>query len=312
MISDMRPWTARDLRARYDLACAVLGYESRATHAMRTLKPNASCKISWGFGVQEELAYQDNREWFSSAGFDCKTVPEIAFESEISSKVRELSAERREFAALVDISSATRSRLAHIVWTLSHASCKSSVDFVYSIAQFQPPPKRHTRNAAAGPVSCWFAGWWGEPERPLSAIVGLGYEEDKALGMVEHLEAPEVWTLEPVSQDPDYVRALEISNRRLMDLVPRANRLKYQISQPTQTFYALESLVDGLSRSCNTILVPFGPKLFTLVSLLVALRHRTVPVWRVSGGTLQKARDSRAGGPIYGLRVEFGDASVVA
>jgi hypothetical protein len=180
-----------------------------------------------------------------------------------------------------------------------------SVDFVYTLAKFQPPPKRHTRNSAAGPVSSWFTGWWSEPERPLATVVGLGYEEDKALGIVEHLQAPDVWTLVPRSVELDYDAALDLANKRLIDLVPDAHRLRYHVEQPFQTFLALESLVDGLSQRRNTVLVPFGPKILTIISLIVALRHREIPVWRVSGGILQKARDAKPSGPVYGLRVTF-------
>ena len=79
-----------------------------------------------------------------------------------------------------------------------------SVDFLYAIAQFTSPPAPLLANTHVGPVTPSFAEWTTEPELPVSAIVGLGYEPDKALGAVEHLQASEIWLFEPLSHIPEY------------------------------------------------------------------------------------------------------------
>jgi hypothetical protein len=310
---EVRSFAKAELRSHYDLIYAVLGYEARARYAMEQLRPKGSEKVAWGFGVQEEMAYQENLRFFKKQGFDCTPISENAHALQFSNVLSDIRSTRTEnVGVLVDISSATRRRLAEVMWELAcHSAQKSiSADFLYTLAQFQRPSKRNTRNSDAGPVSSAFAGWWSEPERPIAAVVGLGYEEDKALGMVEHLQAPDVWTFEPRSLVSEYTAALELANKRLIELVPEAHHLSYSVEQPYQTFLALESLVDGLSRDWNTILVPFGPKIFTLISMLVALRRQGLPVWRVSAGVLQRPRDAKAAGPIYGLRVIFRGGNV--
>src|SRR5947207_11718086 len=87
------------------------------------------------------------------------------------------------------------------------------VDFLYSLASFSEPPKSQPVNTHVGPISPPFAGWWTEPDRPTAAVVGLGYEEDKALGAVEHLQPGEVWVFTPQSVVAAYSPALDFANR---------------------------------------------------------------------------------------------------
>jgi hypothetical protein len=142
----------------------------------------------------------------------------------------------------------------------------------------------------------------------MSAVVGLGYEQDKALGAVEHLQPGEVWVFAPHSAVEEYSVALKKANQVLLDTVPSSHRLVYEVGQPFDCFVTLESLVDRLAEEANVILLPFGPKLFALCSLLVAWLHSDVAVWRVSAGKGEMPQDRRASGYVYGLRVEFGAA----
>jgi hypothetical protein len=98
--------------------------------------------------------------------------------------------------------SLTRSRLAAVLDNLRSPilSRAFSVDFFYTLAQYDPPPQEVALNSHVGPVTPAFAGWTNNPDRGLAAIVGLGYEEDKALGAVEHVQAVEIWTYAPGHQ----------------------------------------------------------------------------------------------------------------
>ena len=60
--------------------------------------------------------------------------------------------------------------------------------------------------------------------------------------------------------------------------------MEYRVEQPIDCFGMLESVVYGLLKSFSAIVLPFGPKVFTLCSLLVASLHPTVSIWRVSAG----------------------------
>jgi len=81
--------------------------------------------------------------------------------------------------------------------------------------------------------------------------------------------------------------------------------MDYRVHAPVDCFITLESLIYGLSRTKNTILLPFGPKIFALCALLVASVHPTTAVWRVSAGFQEEAVNRQASGYVYGLQVDI-------
>jgi hypothetical protein len=212
---------------------------------------------------------------------------------------------------LVDVSSLTRSRLAAVIDHLRSRmlSCAFSVDFYYTLAQYDPPPREVPLNSHVGPVTPAFAGWTNDPDRGVAAIVGLGYEEDKALGAVEHVQAVEIWTYIPSSPIGQYSTALAKANRTLLDAVSRDHQLTYAVSNPLYLYAELESLIYRLCQQRNVILFPFGPKIFALCSILASCAHPDAAVWRVSAEGLEDATDRLASDFVFGLAVLAPDGS---
>jgi len=81
--------------------------------------------------------------------------------------------------------------------------------------------------------------------------------------------------------------------------------MNYRVQDPFDCFAKVESLVYGLSQTRNPVLLPFGPKLFSLTSLLVALLYPGLPVWRVSAERHEQPANRKASGLVYGLEVAF-------
>ena len=59
--------------------------------------------------------------------------------------------------------------------------------------------------------------------------------------------------------------------------------IDYEVLQPRETYFSLLSLVIGLLSNARPVLLPFGPKIFFAVSLLVAMSVEEVAVWHVDG-----------------------------
>jgi len=297
-----KSWSERS----YSLFIAALGYEERSRFIAEHSHPNAARKIALAFDQQKVHAFVQNLEWFSSNDFHVKIIDDNGFRLELASVVRDLCVEG-DVSILVDISSISRIRLALIVECFSEACSNQSlsVDFVYALAEYTSPPASNIANSHVGPVLASFAGWPDEPDRAITAIVGLGYEQDKALGAAEHLQADDVWAFMPVSEVQEYSPALIKANQLLLDSIKPDHLMSYRVQDPFDCFIRLESLVYGLSLSRNPVLLPFGPKLFALCCLLVATAHRSIPVWRVSAQELEPAMERRANGSIYGLSVIF-------
>ncbi len=290
----------------YDLFIATVGYERRARYIAERFKPKAQIRVACGFRDQQVLDYSKNSQWFKSQGFEVTEETDTGYGDWARSVLGRLPADRSSLHLLVDISSVTRFRIATLLILLQEYSTGSlTVSFVYSLAAFTPPPAAAQANSHVGPVTPEFAGWWEEPDRALVAVVGLGYEEDKALGSVEHLQAAEVWTFVPVSKVEAYSPALARANRTLLEGVPPSHQLTYRVQDPLDCFARLESLTFGLRQEKNPVLLPFGPKIFTLCSLLVSLLTSSIPVWRVSAEGQEIPVNREPSGFVYGLKVAF-------
>jgi hypothetical protein len=292
----------------YDLLVATIGYEKRSRAISEQHPAIASFrKLACGFTRDHVLNYDANRDWFSANDYVIAEPSESEFSGWFQDALRSaIDATKGVLRIRLDISSMTRTRLAQVIEALAECKLERAVaiDFVYALAEYSAPPPANSKNTHVGPVTTDFSGWWTEPDRPVTAVVGLGYEENKALGALEHIQASDVWLFLPRSPIAEYSDALRRSNRSLLEVVKSERLLSYQVEEPFLSLSHLESLCSALSSQQNVILLPFGPKIFVLISLLVArLHYPDIAVWRVSGS--EDITDRSASQYLYGLRVIF-------
>lgn len=295
-------------RVDYSALMATVGYESRARYASEHLGAHGKLRTAGAFSERQVLAFAENLRWFKDAGYDVPAVPDSDAERWFSEWLsRILTNDDGDVRILFDISSMSRLRLASFLAAIIRAPNNRSieVDFVYSMAKWSAPSEEPEAIVTAGSVLPCFAGWSDEPDLPIVAILGLGYEPGMAVGAYEYLEATSVWAFVPVSSDPCYTRDIKRANESLLRRVPPNQVIRYAVDQPFACFQLLESIAFGANAYGRPVLLPFGPKVFALCSLLVACRHRTVPVWRISSGQFGEPSDRVASGQIVGLRVSF-------
>ena len=291
-----------------DIFIAACGYEERARAAAQKFHGKAKKKLAIGFTSQCELEYVANSEWFKSVGFDLIEVGDGAFREVIDQYLLQCASENSVTSVEVDISCFNRFRLAHLVDALRSIPKKEvTVTFRYSIAEFTPPMEDTAPAVTVEPVIPQFAGWTTRPDRPPAAIVGLGYEPNKAIGIVDHLEINNAtWAYYPLGPIPEYYQRVLESNQSLLNIIQADGRCQpYDLNDPTQLFHEMNSLVDTLKPHFNAVLIPFGPKLFALVTLLVASLHDDVGVWRVSSGSLETPVSRKPSGHIVSVSVIF-------
>lgn len=290
----------------YDIAIGTVGYESRSSYLARLINPQAKVKVAAGFKERRVLHYDDNRAWYAKSGYQVQELEDSKFKFWCEEVIR--SARPRQADPLkvwVDISSTSRLRMATMLETIRSVSSAIDVDFFYAIAKYTDHPASSVPNCHVGPVTKSFSGW-SEPDRPAVAIVGLGYEQNKALGAVEHIQATDVWVFIPHSDIEEYLDALLGANSILLEKIPKQRQVDYVVERPFDCFARLESLVNRVAHTGVPVLFPFGPKIFTLCALLVGCVHgNRVAVWRVSTGQHEEATDREASGQFCALRVAF-------
>lgn len=304
-------WDVERLRRhRYDLVVAALGFEERCRYIAEAYGPEANSHIALAFSDRRELSYDENEKCLKMAGYDVF----VWRDDEVISRLVDVVSARRNSAVdavsiCVDISSMSRLRIASFVVAaraLALQIGRVEVDFVYAVAAYSEPPSVDAAPVHAGPVLPEFAGWTLAPEQPSCLVLGLGYEVDRALGAFDLLEPGDVWVAVPHSVSEDYEEALRGANAGLFKLIAdESHKLFYYIDKPLDSFVRLESFVRGVSLTSRPIVVPFGPKIFALVSLLVGTVHPDVAVWRISFGPYEPAVQRRPNGTVVGLQVTF-------
>lgn len=293
--------------ASRDLLFYAIGYERRSRHIVEQSLGRYRRTVGVRFNENELFSFQDNLEWAESQA----NVQVEPADTEISAGQALLRSLEpiNGFRVSIDVSSFPRTYLSEIVSALyRHATyyeIELSVQFSYSVPEFSEPASEHGPVVSFGAVRPDFVGLsetgWG-----LATLIGLGYEPDLALAAQQVLDPAVTWLAVPRSDDNRFDDEVATANEILLDVVDSANIWAYDVSNPSSAFIMLESIVSGLRRQHNVVLVPFGPKLFAVTCLLVSLANdKEVGVWRLSAGNFRETRDQFAAGPIYSLNVTF-------
>lgn len=294
----------------YDFLLCALGFESRGTNISKKFGRQSNHKVAYGFIERNELSYQDNKIWFNENGFEVESGSDEDFRMWFSKRIITLAADtpsmqNDSLRILIDISCFNRTRLAYIVYDIMTLDTKFPIqlDFKYTLAEYSPPRDSSEINTALGPVSSHFAGWTDDLDKGPSIIVGLGYEEGRALGAVEYLQTNDCWVFFPDSPIVDYNEKVKNKNDLLLKSLPSNNIFYYPVISPAYSYKVLESLVTELSKYSSPILVPLGPKIFYLCTLLIGCRYSDVSVWRVSADQNEQAIDRIASAYIIDLSI---------
>lgn len=197
----------------------------------------------------------------------------------------------------IDISCMSRPAMTEVFQELFSQATSQNFQIVvlYSIAEYTSPPTTLPVNEDIRPVSAAFAGWPHDSAATTSLIVGLGYEKNKAEGACEYFDPSEVWVFVPESPLHEFDTDVLANNQELVDRESRRGReLAYPVNDPERTFGSLVATVTSLISRSNPLILPFGPKIFFALSLLVAALYEEVGVWLVTGDLAGGANDHNA------------------
>jgi hypothetical protein len=292
-----------------DLFIVACGYEERAVHVAQMLGTGPTRRVSLAFTEhQDHPVRRKNESILNNLGFDrieCSGEDVVTATSWLSSALP--SAENQTIRIGIDISSMTRAWCGGLVRSISALPREHPIDvsFFYSPATFSPPVQRSVPPRVLGPIPGVTSGLQ-LPDRPISLVVGLGYEDDKALGLVEYLEPRSTWLFytDPAA-DPQYVDHVKEANEVLLDKVGEDNVIRYKHTDMLFLVTALDSLLGGLVDHSRVVIAPLGPKPFGLIAFLLALKYEAVDVWRVSSGSASEPHVRAPLGEIFGLNARF-------
>lgn len=215
-----------------------------------------------------------------------------------------------EVSIFMDVSCMTRKDMALAfdeIFSLDRSNLASiTIALGYVISKFVPPDTIGCHNEDIRPISPRFAGWPSDPYAPTSVVMGLGYEAAKAEGANEYFDAQETWVFFPHSPIPEFDAEVLKNNKQMIERAQRETKLvSYPVDNPMESFFYLNSLVQDLSERSNLLILPFGPKIFAAIAMLVAISHPSVGVWHATGDTDLPAYDHEASEHFVTMELTF-------
>lgn len=294
MILDSVDGVSLGISARqYDLVLAASGFESRSRSILEALPSPGGRRVVVGFSeFRNDMARPANDRAFATAGYE--TICESGNSSAAIRSIMCGLLENAGFSSirlLIDISSMTRVWYSAVVQCLRDAESSTPVvvDFVYFRGQYPDDYVQAAPNEVVSPL-VGFASFL-PPALPTALVLGLGFDIERAVGLMEYLEprrtiglvAGTLVTPLGDSWSPDEFRirqadALEFYAPLSCDV------LGYPLQRPGLTFSVLSSLVEGLKPHYRVVSVSLGPKMLGVLLLLISARFPDVSVWRVSAG----------------------------
>lgn len=300
-------------RDRFDLGVGVIGFEIRSSFAPSKFAPNCSTKLALRYGSQRVRGFAKNEEAFKAAKFDISDMivgqENFSAERVLAEKLSELSSITSP-RVIIDISSMSRGLMAGVFSALM--SCphpQIEVTFTYSVAAYEKPPTEYPPLLEFGAVHPYFGGAPVDPEKPTALVIGVGYEADRAISAFSQIDPELTWVLLPASPDRRYNEAVAKANRQLLSLSGNIRPIQFDVTDPVFLFEKLRALITGIRLDHRVVLIPSGPKITALVSLMVAMTlHPDISVWRISSGPLEPVFHRRPTGNVVALKVSFGGA----
>lgn len=301
------PWD--EARSKeYDLCIAVCGYETRATYIVESRSDRCPIVVL-DYGVDLHN-YSENRKIFDRLGatrIDLNNSDSGAQLDGILESIC-LNSDSDVVRILFDISSCSRKTMADTLLAIGRRlGGKASVVCVYALSDFDAPPTAELPSHISEPVVGTLSGWSEDLSKPPCAVIGLGFEPGRALGCIDYLEIPEIRLFMPRGPDERFQKAVESANELLVAEIGQTNLLHYDVMDPGDAFEKLESLLFGISAHFRPVIIPLGPKIFSAVSIILAMRlSPLVCVWRTSSGAGEESSDRKASGQVSAFEADIG------
>lgn len=294
-LSDIYQSPCLEEAAKFDLVLGYVGQDRRSIANM--LDALGHTDVMWAFtGVDCATANSSAssslvRRKISKNLSELQGAINKVFGTETEADLRRalevMGSSKEVVRLLVDVSAFPRRVLASLLNVVRNSVISGvpvELTIGYRLAEFSkpneeaPPP-----NKRVAPVHPDLAGWPKSPGLPVHLIVGLGYEQGKALGAVEYIQPTYVSLFSPLSPEPRFAEEVNVRNHPLLINVDHSSVFSYQVLEPAAQISQLSSMLASLVRTRRPVLLPFGPKVFFAVCVLLSFGFPEVSVWHVSG-----------------------------
>lgn len=271
------------LQEDFDLFIAVSGYESRSVYLAENLSSHQCEKIVLGFDDRKNvLSRPENDLRYMELGFTYYELPGNN-SSEITNILDGICMKNgcRGMKILVDYSCMSKTWLTSIIHYFSMNELMvedSEVYFSYTPSYFDS-----AKNLDKKQITWNLPGYFRTPGKPISVIIGLGYEKLIGESVFNSLRnfTKYVFYSNPAF-DNRFVEEVLANNAKILKKLDEEKIFNYPIQDLKETDALLTSLSLELRLNHRLVLISMGPKPFTLSCLLLAARYPDIHVWNIS------------------------------
>jgi hypothetical protein len=276
----------------FDLIITSTGFENRGSYLIESFNFNSKKNISLGFKENKVLSKEHNDEIFKNNSFDIIEVDDNSHEGILKIIDENISCiKKKNINILVDISTMSSLMYASILKYFNKCNEYDEVNIYFSYTQaiFSKPTSKKSLKFN-NPIN--ILNNIESTDKKIALIIGLGYDKDKALGLYEYFQSDLNDMFLFITSNNEYSEDVKSNNDELIKAIDENNIIYYDIENIPYLTSNLNSLVNFLSNMNYRIaIVPTGPKVFSLVSLIVSMYNSNVSVYRSSSGESSEISD---------------------
>ena len=277
MIKGSATLSRQTLEGRHYHTCIYgLGYETRSIHVATAL----SADRVYALRMPPVNAHSYDRNLALARGAAHVLIDDV--EAFLHAGLRAMFSGPAPLTLALDISSMNRLMMADVLAGIAGLIRPTDVlDVFYTPSSYREPDWRFPQIERIGPLSPEFTAFEANPALPLCLILGLGFEPGVSMGIINQLEPRLAYCFWGAGVDAKFDGDVRRANFDFKFPGFQTRTVSYPMKDPGSSYFMLESLTSGLVDGFNVLFVPMGPKIFTLLTLLVALTYRgRVSVWR--------------------------------
>jgi len=119
-------------------------------------------------------------------------------------------------------------------------------------------------------------------KKPISMIVSLDHNSGPVFEVVNKVKPQKLLAFIPhCSHDPEYSKIVRDQNRNLLERLDANNVISYECDQPDEINSLLTSRCLDERVSSEVVIVPQGPKTFSIMSMLLSVRYPDIKLWEI-------------------------------
>jgi hypothetical protein len=270
------------LTEKFDCIIAASGYQKRSTYLAENVNFKNSEKLVISYDEPTNATMRlESEKIFINRGFNLiKASPHEG--ATIERLMHKICSGRtcKNINILIDYSCMTKIWNATIVKFLLKNDFNAERINIY----FSYTPKKvnnlHQKSRLKSFEPLIFGSEKGINNKPLTLVAGMNNNHEILKELIGALKPADIFSFIPYFlHDNDYNQKILENNAPILKNIPAEKIFKYPAERPDQISSMLTSLCLDLRLDSNVVLIPHGPKTFSLASILLSVRYPDVLIY---------------------------------